>query len=148
MHQILIQFRDFLHQRSLRVTNLREGIVKSIIARNGHFDIYDLVRDLHAQGIDASRATVYRTLPLLQEAGIIQSTVNAGERHHYETTAGREHHDHLICNACGKVTEFQLEAFEILQREVASKYGFTLTGHTHQLFGFCSECRSRFEKSQ
>ncbi len=58
----------------------------------------------------------------------------------YETTWGRHHHDHLVCSRCGKVVEFEFEAFEILQRDVAAKYGFRLEGHHHELLGTCPEC--------
>lgn len=148
VQEALERFRDFLHDRSLRVTDLREGIVKAALARNGHFDIDELVVDLRAQGVDASRATVYRALPLLKEAGIIQETVSPSERHRYEAAVGQEHHDHLVCTRCGKVVEFQFEAFEVLQREVASKYGFRLTGHSHELFGVCPKCDGKKERQQ
>jgi Fur family ferric uptake transcriptional regulator len=141
LQQALDQFRSFLHGRLLRVTNLREGIVKAALAKKGHFDIDDLVVDLRAQGVDASKATVYRALPLLLEAGIIQPTISPGERQRYEAAVGQEHHDHLVCTRCGRVVEFQFEAFEVLQREVASKYGFRLTGHSHQLLGVCPSCQ-------
>jgi Fur family ferric uptake transcriptional regulator len=58
----------------------------------------------------------------------------------YETTFGREHHDHLLCGRCGKVVEFEFEAFEILQREVASRHGYRLESHYHELVGTCPDC--------
>ncbi len=143
MEQAIAQFRDFLHKRSLRATEVREGILRAILERKGHFDIQELVGDLRAQRVDASRATVYRTLPLLREAGIVQSTVKSGGCRRFEPAVGQEHHDHLLCTRCGRVVEFQFEAFEVLQREVASKYGFQLTGHSHELFGLCPACRAR-----
>lgn len=140
-------FEAFLHQHSLRATDVRKAIVKAILAHEGHFDIETLVRDLRAKGIDASRASVYRSLPLLREAGIIHSTVQAGERRTYESAVGHDHHDHLICTRCEKMVEFHFEAFEVLQREVAAKYGFTLTDHSHELYGLCSVCRRKGRRS-
>jgi Fur family ferric uptake transcriptional regulator len=119
LEEVLTQFREFINGRSLRATNVRQGILRAILARQGHFDIDELVRDLQAQGLEASRATVYRALPLFKEAGIIQSTLKSADRRCYESTVGHEHHDHLICTSCGKIVDFQFEAFEILQREVA-----------------------------
>lgn len=148
MQQALERLRLFLHDRSLRVTDLREGIVRTALARQGHFDIDELVADLRTQGVGASRATVYRILPLLVEAGIIQETVSPGGRRRYEAALGQQHHDHLVCTRCGKVVEFQFEAFEVLQREVASKYGFRLTGHAHELFGVCAQCVGSTESRQ
>jgi len=145
LEQTLDRFRNFLHDHSLRATGLRDGIARAALARNGHFDIDELVDDLRSQGLRASRATVYRALPLLMGAGIIQQTISPGERRRYEGALGHAHHDHLVCARCGKIVEFQFEAFEVLQREVASKYGFRLTGHSHELFGVCDECDGKIQ---
>ena len=143
---VLEQFRAFLHKRSLRATDVRKSIVRAILARNGHFDIEEIVHDVRAQGTEVSRSTIYRAVPLLKEAGIIQSTVKTGHRCRYEAAAGHEHHDHLICTSCGKIVAFQFEAFEMLQRELASKYGFKLTDHSHELFGVCTDCQRHSKK--
>lgn len=144
--QALERFRAFLHERSLRVTDVREAIAQAAVARGGHFDIEELVRDVQALGIEASRATVYRALPLLVDAGIIQPTMLSGERRRYEAAFGHEHHDHLVCSRCGKVVEFQFEAFEVLQREIAARYGFELEGHVHELIGVCPDCGRKKRK--
>ncbi len=140
MEAVVEQFREFLRRRSLRVTETRDVITRLILSQKGHYDAEELVARLAAQGVQASRATVYRTL--LREAGIIQSTVHSDEKQRYETAAGTTHHDHLVCTSCGRVVEFQFEAFEILQREVAARHGFRLTGHAHELFGICGECQA------
>jgi Fur family ferric uptake transcriptional regulator len=137
------KFEAFLAQRSLRLTPARRAIVETVLERSGHFPIEDLVADLRRRGIQGSKATVYRALPLLTEAGIVQPAVINGETKSYETSVGREHHDHLICRGCGQVVEFEFEAFEILQREIAAKYGYRLEGHLHQLVGRCPECQRK-----
>ena len=141
--EALEKFERFLQQRDLRLTEARAAIVEAALARRGHYPIEELIADLKARGIRGSKATVYRTLPLLAEAGILQPAIIAGESKSYETTYGQQHHDHLICARCGKVVEFGFEAFEILQREVAAKYGFRLEGHHHELVGICPECAKR-----
>lgn len=138
----LQQFGRFLAERSLRLTGARAAIVEAALERQGHFPIEDLVTDLRRRGIRGSKATVYRTLPLLTGAGIVQAAVISGDSRSYETSFGREHHDHLICRGCGKVVEFEFEAFEILQKEIAARHGFTLEGHLHQLVGQCRDCRA------
>jgi Fur family ferric uptake transcriptional regulator len=142
-NEALDRFREVLHQRSLRMTDVREAIVRAALARRGHFDIEELTRDVQVQGVDASRATVYRALPLLMEAGIIQPTMLSGEKKRYEAAFGHEHHDHLICSRCGKVVEFHFEAFEMLQRDLAAKYGFELVAHYHELIGVCGDCQRK-----
>jgi Fur family ferric uptake transcriptional regulator len=141
--QALDRFERFLHKKDLRLTEARAAIVEAALARQGHYPIDELIADLKKRGIRGSKATVYRTLPLLAEAGILEPAILAGETRSYETTFGRAHHDHLICSRCARVIEFEFEAFEILQRDVATKYGFRLEAHHHELIGVCPECVSR-----
>lgn len=141
LEEALGRFRNFLREKSLHSTSVREELIKAIIVRKGHFDADELAADVRSQGV--SKATVYRALPLLLEAGILQPAMLSGQRRRYETALGVEHHDHLICSDCGEVVEFQFEAFEVLQHEVASKYGYRLMAHCHELVGICSACQSR-----
>lgn len=145
--EALERFERFLHKKDLRLTEARAAIVEAALARAGHYPIEDLIADLKRRGIRGSKATVYRTLPLLAEAGILEPAILAGESRAYETTFGRHHHDHLICGRCSKVIEFEFEAFEILQREVATKYGFRLDAHHHELIGTCPDCLEREARS-
>ena len=132
-----------LASHGLRLTSGRRAIVDAILGRQGHFAIEELVADLRARGLHASKATVYRALPLLTEAGIVQPAVVTGDEKSYERAVGQEHHDHLVCKGCGAVVEFEYDAIEILQREVAARHGFTLEGHMLQLLGRCPACRAR-----
>jgi Fur family transcriptional regulator, ferric uptake regulator len=139
----LDRFERFLHRKDLRLTEARAAIVEAALAREGHYPIEELIADLKARGIRGSKATVYRTLPLLAEAGILQPAIIAADTKSYETTFGRGHHDHLLCAACGKIVEFEFEAFEILQRDVAKKHGYRLSSHYHELVGTCPECLAK-----
>jgi Fur family ferric uptake transcriptional regulator len=138
----LDRFERFLHLKDLRLTEARAAIVEAAMARAGHYPIDELIADLKARGIRGSKATVYRTLPLLAEAGILQPAIVVADSKSYETTFGREHHDHLLCGRCGKVIEFEFEAFEILQREVATRHGYRLESHYHELVGTCPDCQA------
>jgi Fur family transcriptional regulator, ferric uptake regulator len=138
--EALERFEEFLRKKELRLTDARAAIVEAALARSGHYPIDDLIADLKARGIEGSKATVYRTLPLLAEAGILQPAIVAGDTRRYETTYGRDHHDHLICGRCGKVVEFGSEPLEVLQRELAGRHGFRLETHHHELVGTCPEC--------
>ena len=138
----LLRFERTLRGRSLRLTGSRRAIAEAVLERSGHFTIEELVESLRRRGVRGSKATVYRTLPLLTEAGILQAAVVQGEIRSYESPVGREHHDHLVCRRCGRVVEFEEEALERLQREIAARHGFRLEGHHHQLVGICARCRS------
>ena len=143
MEQALARFERLLAGRGLRLTSTRRAILSAVLERAGHFSIEEIVADLRRRGVRGSKATVYRTLPLLTESGILQAAVMTGDTRSYEAAVGREHHDHLVCLGCGKVVEFEFEAFEILQREIAARHGFRLEGHHHQLVGRCATCQER-----
>jgi Fur family transcriptional regulator, ferric uptake regulator len=141
----LERFRGVLHQRKLKMSSVREAIAHAVLRYQGHFSVDDLVRELHAHGVhEAHMATVYRALPLLVEAGLIEpALVSKGDGQRYEVTFETEHHDHLVCTQCGRVVEYQSEPLEALQREIAKRYGFELDDHVHELRGRCKECRRR-----
>jgi Fur family ferric uptake transcriptional regulator len=143
LERALEHLRSEVRARGLKRSRVRESVARAALARQGHFTVDDLVRDLReSDAADAHPATVYRVLPLLLEAGLVQMTlVSSGEGARYERAFEREHHDHLICTRCGKVVEFQFDAIELLQRDVAEKFGFELTGHVHELLGLCRDCR-------
>jgi len=133
-----------VREHGLKTSSVRNAVARAALRHQGHFSVDDLVRDVREGGLaDAHPATVYRVLPLLVEAGLLQVTLmSARDGARYERAFEREHHDHLICTSCGKVVEFQFEAIELLQLDVAKKFGFHLTSHFHELLGTCKECRS------
>jgi Fur family ferric uptake transcriptional regulator len=139
----LERFEEFLREKDLRLTEARAAIVEAALGRSGHYPIEELIADLRSRGIRGSKATVYRTLPLLAQAGILQPAILAGDSRSYETTWGHDHHDHLVCGRCAKVVEFGHEQLEVLEREVAGRYGFRLETHHHELVGTCPDCLAK-----
>lgn len=144
LQRALDQLQEAVRMRGLKRSAVRDAVARAALRRKGHFSVEDLVQELRESGdLDAHPATVYRVLPLLIEAGLVQMTlVSAGEGARYERAFEREHHDHLICTTCGKIVEFHFEAIELLQRDVAERFGFRLTGHVHELLGTCRDCRA------
>lgn len=137
-------FREHLRIREMRCTNERDEIVRALATTKKHFKIEDLVKDLAARGMIASRATVYRTIPLLVEAGLVRvAETSPGAEYTYEYIYGQEHHDHLFCVRCGQHIEFEESSIERLQEEVAERYNFKLIGHRLDLYGLCSVCASK-----
>jgi Fur family ferric uptake transcriptional regulator len=143
MVRALERYRTVLHERSLKFSKVREAIARTALAYDGHFSVDELVASLHADGIrDAHMATVYRAMPLMVEAGLIQpALISKHDGQRYETAFEREHHDHLVCTSCGRVVEYQSEAIEALQREIAEHYDFELDDHVQELWGRCRDCR-------
>ena len=141
----LERLRAVLKARTLKMSKVRESIARAALEYEGHFSVEQLVHTLHASGVrDAHMATVYRAVPLMIEAGLIQrALVSEGDSQHYEAAFEREHHDHLVCTSCGRVVEYQSETLETLQREIAERYGFELHDHVNELRGRCRECRRK-----
>jgi Fur family ferric uptake transcriptional regulator len=139
----LERFRAVLRERSLKMSKVRESIARVALAYEGHFGVDDLLGVLRRSGVqEAHMATVYRAVPLMVAAGLIQpALVGRSDGQRYEAAFEREHHDHLVCTLCGKVVEYQSEALEALQREIAERYEFQLDDHVLELRGRCKDCR-------
>ena len=124
-----------------RQTAGRREILAAVVDMKGHFDPQMLQERLRAKGSKVSRASVYRTIPILVEQGII-SEVEKTEKHaHYEKMIGKAHHDHLICLSCGRTIEFYSPALEMLQDEICQRKAFRGVRHTLEIMGYCEQCR-------
>jgi Fur family ferric uptake transcriptional regulator len=135
-------FKDALRERALKSTSQRDDIARVFFANNRHISVEELYREVKQVNPRVGYATVYRTVRLLRECGL------AAERHfhdgeaRFENVEDEHHHDHLICERCGRIVEFANDAIERLQEHVAQKLGFVITRHKMELYGVCAECRS------
>jgi len=136
----LERFREYLFENNLRLTPERRAVLEVILSREGHFDAEELLRFLRRRR-RVSRATLYRTLDHLREAGLVKVHRFGRGQALYEHVYGRQHHDHMVCNRCGEVIEFVNEEIERLQDEVCRRAGFRSTSHVMQIFGVCRKCR-------
>jgi Fur family ferric uptake transcriptional regulator len=134
------KFREFLLTKRMRLTPEREAVVTAVYAAHEHFDADVWVEKLERRKGGASRSTVYRTLGLLEEAGLIRKVARSNDREVYEHDYGYPHHDHLICKKCGDMIEFPNDAIaEVLER-IAEDRGFRMTGHRLEVDGVCANC--------
>jgi Fur family ferric uptake transcriptional regulator len=141
-------FRNYLERRGLKLTAERQGVFDELFARHEHVEADEILVRLRAKGKKISRATIYRTLELLVDSGIV-GRVRIGEiGYRYERLRAGEHHDHLICNECGRVIEFFEPGIESLQDDVCERYGFLPISHSHQMRGICRQCRPRALKAE
>jgi Fur family ferric uptake transcriptional regulator len=131
---------NLLKKKGLKFTLERQRLVEEVLKINGHFDSDSLYLTLKEKKIPISRDTVYRTMPLLLESGIIQKSVGKTRRDYFEKVE-KGHHDHMVCIECGKVIEFHSEALETLQEKLTEQYNFKLIFHDHRLFGYCKKCQ-------
>jgi Fur family ferric uptake transcriptional regulator len=134
------RFAEFLSRRRLKMTRERRAILEQVLSVRGHFDVDDLLALLRRSGRHASRATLYRTLSRLVECGLVHKLEMAQGQARYEPMFGRHHHDHMVCVRCGRIIEFESREIERLQDAVCRKKKFTMTGHMHQIRGYCQAC--------
>jgi Fur family ferric uptake transcriptional regulator len=125
---------ELCHQKGLRMTDQRRVVAQVLQDSDDHPDVEELHRRAAAVDPRISIATVYRTVRLFEEAGILTRHDFGDGRARYEQ-APEEHHDHLIDARSGRVVEFQSPEIEKLQEKVARKLGFRLIGHRLELYG-------------
>jgi Fur family transcriptional regulator, ferric uptake regulator len=133
-------FDTFLADRGLKRTKERGDILEEIRATEGHFAPDELFLKLRSKGSKVSRASIYRTLPLLVESGLIEIVEHVDKHAHYEKVSKSRHHDHMICTVCGKITEFYSEDLETLQERLCAQNRFRGMRHCLEIFGTCNEC--------
>jgi Fur family ferric uptake transcriptional regulator len=136
-------WRAFVTDRRLNESKTREAVVDTFLESSDHVDLATLHERVRRTNPHVGMATVYRTMKLLEEAGLAQARDFGGRNTIYEVAVGREHHDHLICESCGTIVEFVSEPIERQQESVAARHGFELRRHKHELFGLCAKCRGR-----
>ena len=132
--------RQLLKARGVRLTAQRELILRRALAQL-HFTAEGLVTDVQSIDPSVSRASVYRTLALLHEAGVVEKHDFRYGAPNYEVTVGKAHHDHLMCTQCGEIIEFQEPRVEKLQDDIVKRFGYQLLSHTHKLYGLCGRCQ-------
>jgi Fur family ferric uptake transcriptional regulator len=133
-------FRKFLEDRGWRLTKQRNAILKKAFSCKGHFDPESLYMEMRKKGMKASRASVYRTLNLLCECGLVGKVSKTEHGTIYEHTLG-SHHDHMVCTDCGKIIEFYSESLEKLQEEICREMDFEGKSHILEIRGYCRHCR-------
>ena len=120
--------------QGLRMTGQRRAIARVLSAAHDHPDVEEVHRRVAADDPSISLSTVYRTLRIFAERGILERHDFGAGRGRYEQ-AHREHHDHLIDVETGRVIEFRDEDIEKIQERIARDLGFRLVGHRLELFG-------------
>lgn len=126
-----------------RATPERFAVLDAVLKSQGHFDAESLYYRMISNGIKISKATVYNTLDLLQECGLVSKYRFAENTSRYEKAFGRPHHHHLICLECGDIVEFVSEKLERIQNDVCRDNNFEYQSSTLQIFGTCLKCRRK-----
>jgi len=135
--------KDALSQHGMRLTRQRQILLDLIDKTGQHLDAERLFQLAKAQDPKLNRVTVYRTLKLLKEGGLVDELDlmhQAGEQHYYETRRKQEH-AHVICLGCGKVEEFFGEPLQRLRKQIESHFGFQIVLARTEVGGYCSHCQ-------
>lgn len=137
------KFREYLasRDRPQRFTDQQRELVEHVFARHSHFDAEQLIDNLKAAGKQVSRATVYRTLSKLVDAGLLRR-IELGARTVFDHDYGYPAHDHLVCERCKSMTEFESPELEALLAKVAAEHHFRPDGHTLVVRGTCAACNA------
>lgn len=138
----LASFRSYLSRNGLRFTAQRRAVLRATFRSAGHFDAEQLKRWLCGSEQGVSRATVYRTLNHLCQAGLVRKVMRRDGRSFYEAEYGHSHHDHMLCVECGRVIEFCDNYIERLQERICRRHDFEPRDHVMAIRGLCKACRS------
>ena len=134
------QFVSYLRSEGMNITPERLNILDEVLAQKGHFKIEDIIEKMSCAVKSISRATVYRSIKTIEEAGLIKYIRSINDEKIYEVQ--KEHHDHMICESCGKIIEFHDHDLERLQDSICESYGFMPKRHTMKIFGICEKCKN------
>lgn len=131
-------FSEYLARHGLRLTGQRRRIVDLFLESDRHLSQDEIYRVVRKHGL--GRATVFRTLKMLEESGLIAHVTGGGGTPRFEVKLDRPHHDHLICVECGAIQEVRWPKLEEIQDEACRKIGFVPKWHRHEVFGRCRDC--------
>lgn len=133
-------FQSYLRDHGIKNTGQRRAILEAVLQLKVHFEAEEVLYLLKERGSKVGKATVYRTLPLLVDCGILKQVRFDVKQAYYEHAFGEAGHDHMVCRRCGRIVEFSSEEVVELGKRIAKKNHFHLTSHRFQISGLCWEC--------
>ena len=136
------RFDAFIGQKHLRRTSQRDAIMRAALSTKQHFTADELLEMARKIDSSVSRATVYRTLPLLVESGMLREMDFGKDQKFYDPNfLNRPHHNHLICLDCSKIVEFEDQHMELLENCITTRLGFSPIEKNLRIEGRCDELR-------
>lgn len=130
-------FSNYLKKKGLKITNQRMLVAEKIFSLHTHFTAESLMEEFKDKRDEISKATIYRILAIMVEAGLLREHNFGKDYKYYEHIIGHEHHDHIICVECGRIVEFVDPQIEELQLKAAKENGFIIRGHDLNIYGIC-----------
>ncbi len=134
-------FRRFLKAQRLKYTPERADVLEAIIERDGVFEVDQLLMDMRDRGHRVSKATIYRTVKLLQDAGIITQALFDSKQAHYQLIYGKAARDYMVCMKTGQHIEFSDDQLVALRDRICRDRGWEPVGHRFQIYAISPENR-------
>lgn len=148
-------WRNHLRDCGYRITIARQAVLDLLSKTEEHLSAEDIFFAVYKKHPNIGLTTVYRTLELFVQMGLIYKFDFGDGRARYELIEGpkgKEHHHHLVCTECGRVIDYtdfiddELELLKRTEKELSKKYNFEIKGHLIQFYGLCESCRKKKEK--
>ena len=137
-------FREYLRERRLKYTAERRLLLEAVMRNNEHFEAEQLLLDMRQAARRVGKATVYRTLKLLVDCGIVREVHFSNKQVHYEHAYGQDAHDHMVCTRCGRIIEFEATDVVRLRTALSARHGFHALSHRFQIRGMCEPCAKAY----
>jgi Fur family transcriptional regulator, ferric uptake regulator len=141
VHKELASFSEYLKKKGFKITNQRLLVAEKIFESTNHFTVDTLADELKNRKGEISRATIYRIVSLMVEAGHLTEYHFGQNVKYYEHIPAKRHHDHIVCLDCGIIEEFIDPNIEKIQLDIAARHGFELEEHSMTLYGRCAQFR-------
>jgi Fur family ferric uptake transcriptional regulator len=138
---LLDRFRRYLRDHRQPVTRQRDLVAQTVFLSEDHPSVDVILQRLRERGEAVGTATVYRTLEVLVESGLVRAHDFGEGFKRYEAMAAQAQHEHLICERCGRVVEFQNERLERILPIIADEHAFQHSSHRVEIYGVCRSCR-------
>ncbi len=137
------KFRKYIDDNNLQVTRQRIDIAGVFLESRRHLSVDELYELLRNRGISAGRATVFRTLKLLNKSGVADEVDQGDKVTRYEVKTEDTHHDHLVCTVCDSYIEVYSSQIEEMQEKLCAEHGFKPSSHRLDIFGICLKCSKK-----
>ncbi|NBV41867.1 transcriptional repressor [bacterium] len=136
-------FEEYLATHDGRYTLQKRAILDEIFKIRTHFEVESFIDRLRSDNSKFSRATVYRTIKQLLDAGLLQKIATRDGKVYYEKSVPDKQHDHIICNTCGRILEIKEDYIERYLSEYCDRIGFVPEYRSLHIYGQCSKCAKK-----